>query len=180
MMIALVAGLIILSATMDTTISIQRLYAAVEDYSTDEGSQRLISDYISMDLRRCLDVTSVNNVLTMTIPDYYSNSGAQPSPNAVPSPDPTVVGNNVSYSGGNVTVTYYLQGSSFIREVPSGTKTSIADNVADFSVVDQDLTTAVTCAITFQPRFTRTVTANGTAGTKVYTKVYLRNTVARH
>ena len=177
-MVALTAGLIILAATTVTFVGVQRLHAAVEDYSMDEGSQMLISDYISMDLRRCLDVTAVNNVLTITIPDYYSNGGVKPSSTAVPN-NPTVVGNSISYGNTNVTVKYYLQGSSFIREV-NGTQNAIADNVSDFSITDQDLTTAVTCTTTFQPRFATAATANEIAGSKVYTKVYLRNVLARH
>jgi Tfp pilus assembly protein PilW len=178
LMVAITAGVIILGATMASVISVQRLYAAVEDYSMDEGSQLLISDYISMDLRRCSDVTAVNNVLTITIPDYYGNGGTKPSSNAVAN-NPMVVGNNVSYGSTNVTVKYYLQGSSFIREV-NGTQNAVTVNVSDFTVTDQDLTTAVTCTTTFQPGFTTAATANEVAGTKVYTNVYLRNAVAHH
>ena len=184
-MVAITAGLIILGATMATSVSVQRLYVAVEDHSMDEGSQLLISDYMSMDLRRCSDVTAVNNVLTITIPDYYGNGGVKPASNAAPY-NPMVVGNSVSYAPPSpspapspVIVKYYLQGSSFIREV-NGTKNPVADNVSDFSITEQDLTTAVTCSTTFQPRFTTAATANEIAGTKVYTKVYLRNAAARH
>ena len=178
LMVAITAGVLILGATIASVISVQRLYAAVEDYSMDEGSQLLISDYISMDLRRCSDVTAVNNVLTITIPDYYGNGGTKPSSNAVAN-NPMVVGNNVSYGSTNVTVKYYLQGSSFIREV-NGTQNAVTVNVSDFTVTDQDLTTAVICTTTFQPGFTTAATANEVAGTKVYTNVYLRNAVAHH
>ena len=179
MMVSLAASTAVLAALMSALITLSRNYAAVQAYSSSEGNQGRIADYISADLRRSLSVTAVNNVLTITIPDYYNNLGVAPSPGATPL-DPSITNGAVAYGAGSpVTITYYKSGNSFYRSV-NGTPTAIANDVADFNVTTVDLTNTVTCTTTFSPRFTLSPSAGAIASTTTYTKVYLRNNCARN
>ena len=116
-------------------------------------------------------------MLTITVPDYYGNSGAAPGATTAPL-DPTVVNGRAMYDAPPVTITYYQQGSVFYRKV-NQVAAAIADDVADFSVTAQDLGNSVTCTTTFSPRFTVRPSADAIAATSVFTKVYPRNASAR-
>ena len=85
-------------------------------------------------------------------------------------------------------VTYYQNGNNFIRRVViqdstgttvKDTTTPIATNVSTFTVNPQDLTSTLSCAITFKPKFTFLPTAGAITGTTVYCNTFLRNAGAR-
>jgi hypothetical protein len=124
-----------------------------------------------------LTVSVADDVLTLTVPDYYGNGGAMPSPGSTPS-DPKVVNGLVSYSPTPVTITYYQQGASFYRTV-NGVPTEIANNVADFAVTEAASGSFVTCSTTFSPSFTYNPSADAIAATSVFTSVYPRNASAQ-
>jgi len=83
--------------------------------------------------------------------------------------------------GSAVMISYYQSGANFIRNV-RGTETPIATNVASFSVRPIDLTSSLSCKITFAPRFTSfhlDDTSAPVVGTTIYCNTFLRNASAR-
>jgi Tfp pilus assembly protein PilW len=173
-------GSLLLAAVITAGISLQRSFAAVEGYSVAEGDQLRVLDYIALDCRRALTAAVANNTLTLTVPVYYDASS-----NAV---TPTLTSGSISYGTGSVTVSYFQSGSNFNREVviknaagtvTSDTTTAIAKNVSTFTVSPQDLTSSVTCSVTFSPSFTYLPGPGPIAGTTVYSNTFLRNAGAR-
>jgi len=183
MMVSLGCGSLILAALMAASVGLQRSFAAVEGYSTAEGNQLRVLDYIAMDCRRAFSAQVGSNTLTLKVAGYYQPDGTPY--------DPTFnsATNAVQYNGG-VTTAYRIQysqsGSTFVRTVgpdatwPTGnTATTIATNVSDFTVTEQDLNSSVRCTITFSPSFTSSPGAGPIAGTTVYSNTFLRNAGAR-
>ena len=179
MVTSLGCGSFILAAVIATGVSLQRSYSAFEGYSTVEGDQLRVLDYIALDCRRAtsasVTTTTVNNgaenitvnQLVLSLPAYYSSIDSSAVPNT-----PVLGTSGVTYGGGNtVTIKYYINyynasanGSGnvafFVREVISGATdhvTPIARNVASFSVSNIDAATngTVNCWIMFFPTFAR-------------------------
>jgi Tfp pilus assembly protein PilW len=173
MMVSLGCGSLILAALMAGSVALQRSFAAVEGYSTTQGNQLRVLDYIAMDCRRAIPgfvpnssiptPSVASNTLTLTVPQYYKPNGTS-FPPAFNFP----INNAVSYNWGatNTIQTYTIQysqsGSNFVRTVgptagwPTGnTATAIATNVSTFTVSLQDLTSTstVSCSIMFFPTF---------------------------
>jgi Tfp pilus assembly protein PilW len=187
MMVSLGCGSLILAALMAGSVALQRSFGAVEGYSTTEGNQLRVLDYIAMDCRRALSATVASNTLTLTVPQYYKPNGTSFAP-AFNSP----TNNAVSYNWGAIntiqtyTIQYSQSGSNFVRTVgltsswPTGnTATAIATNVSSFTVSLQDLTSTVSCSVTFSPSFTNNPGAGPIAGTTVSSNTFLRNASAR-
>jgi Tfp pilus assembly protein PilW len=181
MMMSIGCGSLILAAVLTAAICLQRSFAAVEGYSIAEGDQLRVLDYIAMDCRRAVSASVANNVLTLTVPTYYQSDGT-------PYPPTFNSGSNaIRYNGGaSYTIQYSQSGSTFVRTVgptatwPTGnTATSIATNVSSFTVAPQDLTSTVSCSITFSPRFVYLPGPGPIAGTTVYCNTFLRNASAR-
>lgn len=172
-------GSFILAAVVAAGVSLQKSYAAFEGYSTSEGDQLRVLDYIAMDCRRAISVSkgtvTVSNgaenitevQLILTLPAYYSSVDSTAVPNA-----PVLGSSGVSYGGGStVTIKYYTKYYNasasaagniayFVREVVTSTTdniTPIAKNVASFSVTDliPATTGTVTCWLMFFPNFAR-------------------------
>jgi prepilin-type N-terminal cleavage/methylation domain-containing protein len=181
MMTSLVCGSLILAALMAGSVALQRSFAAVEGYSTTEGNQLRVLDYIAMDCRRALSATVASNTLTLTVPQYYKPNGTA----FAPAFNSTT--NAVQYNGvATYTIQYSQSGSNFVRTVgltsswPTGnTATAIATNVSSFTVSLQDLTSTVSCSVTFSPSFTDNPGAGPIAGTTVSSNTFLRNASAR-
>jgi prepilin-type N-terminal cleavage/methylation domain-containing protein len=180
MMMVLASGSIVLAALLTGGVALQRSFAAVEGYSIAEGDQLRVSDYIAMDVRRALTASvDNNNVLTITIPNYYDANNDNPSWSDAHALAPSFDSNGaVQYGSGTTTIKYYELASNFIREV-NGTKHVIATNVSSFTVTPQDLTSSVSCSITFTPTFTYLPGPGPVAGTTVYSNTFLRNATAR-
>jgi Tfp pilus assembly protein PilW len=192
MMSAACASLM-LAAVISAGVALQRSFAAVEGYSLAEGDQLRVQDYIAMDCRRAVSATRDNGswtyssntwswvsdpngtaTLIVTIPNYYDTNG-----NPV---DPIYNSTGaIQYGGGTTTISYYKSGSNFMRQVgfDSTKAKAIATNVASFNVSEQDLTSRVTCSITFSPRFVYLPGPGPINGTTVYSNTFLRNAVAR-
>ena len=177
MIFAVAIGCTVLGALLTSLAYIFRNDAAVTAYSTAEGNQMRISDYIAFDVRRALSVNVTNDVLTITVPDYYNDGGVIPAAGTVPQ-DPVLVNGSVTYGTQPVTITYYQQGSNFYRTV-NGAPTVIAGDVADFSVTAESAGHAISCTTTFSPSFTFNPSAGAIAATSVFTNVYPRNVSAR-
>jgi hypothetical protein len=181
MLMVLASGMIVLAALMVGGVALQRSFAAVEGYSIAEGDQLRVSDYIAMDVRRALtaSVDNTNNVLTITIPNYYDANNDDPTWSDAHALAPTFDSDGaIQYGSGVTTIKYYELASNFIREV-DGTKHVIATNVSSFTVTPQDLTSSVSCSITFTPTFTYLAGPGPVAGTVVYSNTFLRNATAR-
>ena len=198
-LVASAAASLVLGALITTSVALQKSFSAAVAYATAEGDQLRFSDYVALDCRRAstakvdngvtINGISTNNVLTLTIPDYYdsydTNGNPYPCPETSPAPspashpkDPTLVNNAVTYGGTPRTIRYYAQGNRFYRE-QNGVATAIADNVAGFNITQQDLTSTVKCTITFTPTFITSLSNNGVAGSKTFTVTFLRNAGAR-
>jgi Tfp pilus assembly protein PilW len=171
---------IVLTALVTGGVALQRSFTALEGYSFAEGDQLRVSDYIAMDVRRALTASvDANNVLTITIPNYYDANNSNPKWSNAHSLTPSFGANGaIQYGAGTTTIKYYKLASSFIREV-NGTPNTIASNVSSFNVAPQDLTSSVTCNITFTPTFTYLPGPGPVAGTTVYSNTFLRNATAR-
>ena len=208
-LVASAAASLVLGALIGTSVALQKSFSAAVAYATAEGDQLRFSDYVALDCRRAstakvdngvtINGISTNNVLTLTIPDYYdsydTNGNPYPCPETSPAPspashpkDPTLVNNAVTYGGTPRTIRYYAQGNRFYRDditpnpVPTGKNgvaTAIANNVAGFNITQQDLTSTVKCTITFTPTFITSLSNNGVAGSKTFTVTFLRNAGAR-
>jgi hypothetical protein len=206
MIVGMACASIIMAAVLTASVALQRSFAAVEAYSTSEGDQLRVEDYIAMDCRRSTNATVANGswtlsggvyswvanasgalTLILTVPSYYDGSGNTVAPSFTPSGSTF----NVQYGGGATTqVSYYKSGTSFIRQVGTNpTQCSsgatwtncakiIASNVDSFTVLPSDMTTTVRCSVTFLPTFTTNDTTS--AATTVYANTFLRNPAARH
>jgi Tfp pilus assembly protein PilW len=193
LMISTACSSLLLTAVISAGVALQRSFAAVEGYSLAEGDQLRVQDYIAMDCRRAVSATRDNGswtyasntwswvsnpsgaaTLILTVPNYYDVNG-----NSV---DPSYNANGqIQYGGATTTISYYKSGSNFMRQIGlDPTKaTPIATNVASFTVNEQDLTSRVTCSITFSPRFVYLPGPGPINGTTVYSNTFLRNAVAR-
>jgi Tfp pilus assembly protein PilW len=180
MLMTLAGSAIVLTALVVGGIALQRSFAAVEGYSTSDGDELRVSDYIALDVRRALTASvDANNTLTLTIPNYYDANNNNPKWSNAHALTPSFNANGaIQYGAGSTTIKYYKLSSSFIREV-NGTANTIASNVSSFSVTSQDLTSSVSCSITFTPNFTTSAGPGAVIGTTVYSNTFLRNATAR-
>jgi hypothetical protein len=172
---------ILLASLVLGGIALQRSFAAVEGYSMAGGDQLRVSDYIALDVRRALtaSVDNTNKVLTVTLPNYYDANNDNPKwSNAHPVAPSFAANGAIQYGGGVTTIQYYKLASNFVRSV-NGTAKIIARNVSSFTVNPQDLTSSVSCSITFSPRFTYLPGPGPINGTTVYSNTFLRNATAR-
>jgi type II secretory pathway component PulJ len=169
MMMSLSCGTFILAAVIAASVSLQKSFTAMQSYSTIEGDQLRVLDYISMDCRRATAASVNNGALTLTMPVYY-NSSSSPAYQAY---TPTLSNGAVVYGSGSVQITYAQSGTNFTREVKvlnsgggtvSDQTTPIARNVSTFTVnpiIQSNPWATVSCNIMFFPTFLRN-TGSGT------------------
>jgi len=180
MLMTMAGSSVVLTAMVVGGVALMRSFAAVEGYSFSDGDQLRVSDYIALDVRRALTASvDANNVLTITIPNYYDANNSNPKWSNAHALDPTFDSDGaIKYGATTTTIRYYKLSSSFIREV-NGTANTIATNVSSFQVTSQDLTSSVSCSITFSPKFTTPVGPDPVTGTTLYSNTFLRNATAR-
>jgi Tfp pilus assembly protein FimT len=180
MLMTMAGSSIVLTALVVGGVALMRSFAAVEGYSFSDGDQLRVSDYIALDVRRALTASvDANNVLTITIPNYYDANNGNPKWSNAHALDPSFDSDGaIKYGTGTTTIRYYKLSSSFIREI-NGTANTIATNVSSFQVTSQDLTSSVSCSITFSPKFTTLVGPDPVTGTTLYSNTFLRNATAR-
>jgi Tfp pilus assembly protein PilW len=180
MLMTMASSSIVLAALIIGGVALQRSFAAMEGYSIAQGDQLRVSDYISMDVRRALTASvDNNNALTVIIPNYYDANNDNPKWSNAHALAPSFDANGaIQYGGGTTIIKYYRLASNFIREV-NGTANIIARNVSAFTVSPQDLTSSVSCSITFAPTFTYLPGPGPVSGTTVYSNTFLRNAIAR-
>jgi Prokaryotic N-terminal methylation motif len=161
MMVALGCGTLILAAIIVASITLQKSFAATESYSTIEGDQLRVLDYIAMDCRRATAASVTNGALTVTLPRYYD-----PTQSNAPY-TPSLSNGSITYGPGSVQITYAQSGKNFTREVKvldgsggtvSDNTTPIARNVTSFTVnpvLQSNPWSTISCSIMFFPTFLR-------------------------
>lgn len=170
-MITVGCASILMAAVLISGVALQRSAMAAQQYAIAEADQMRVEDYIAMDSRRCVSATVLNNTVTFSIPTYYDNTGAPLNPTY------DAFG-GIGYGTGTVPISYYKSGDTFVRNV-NGTESVVASDVASFNVTPIDLTSSLSCSITFLPRFTNVAPPAPIAGTTVYINTFLRNASAR-
>ena len=160
------------AALFTGSVTMQRCFAAVEDYAFATTDQARLSDYLALDLRRATSLTLGTDgvtILTLKIPDYYDASGVPRTP--------TITKYQASYGtpGSYVTVVYKKVGTSIVRKEGTKADVEIAVNVSDFELKLQDLGKVVKTQITFVPRFQRKLPVAARPETAVFTTTLLRN-----
>jgi len=185
MLVSLSLSSIILAAAIISGVSLQKSFAAIDNYFSTQMQQIRIIDYLNRDVKRGLVVTTSVDLqsVTMSVPKYIIQAG---DPEAIADPEaiglprtPTVAytssGWQVNYSPSMATVVYSISGSSILR-TENGVVTTIASSTDQLVPKSTDVELANTeyanTSVTFRPIFTNT---DQSAGTCLYATAYLRN-----
>ena len=188
MLVSLSLSSIVLAAAITSGISLQKSFAAVDNYFTTHMQQIRIIDYLNRDVKRGLIVTTSVDLqsVTLSVPKYIIQTGdpeAIADPSAVGMPRrPTVSytsnGWQVNYSPSTSTVVYSINGSSIVR-IENGAVTTIASSTDQLVPTTTDVELANTeyasTSVTFLPIFTSNGVAAERTGTNLYATAYLRN-----
>jgi len=188
MMVSLSLSSIILAAAITSGVTLQKSFAAVDNYFSTQMQQIRIIDYLNRDVKRGLIVTTSVDLqsVTMNLPNYIIQTGdseAVANPSLVGTPrTPTVAytssGWQVNYSPSTTTVVYSISGSSILR-TENGVVTTIASSTDQLVPKSTDVELANTeCAntsVTFLPIFTSGNAVASRSGTSMYATAYLRN-----
>ncbi len=170
-MVTMGCASLLLAAVIISGVSLQRTSMATEHYAISQADQLRVEDYIAMESRRCVSATVLNNTVTFLVPKYYDAAGAPVNPVFSPS-------GSIQYGDGTIPISYYMSGSDFVRNV-NGQEFVIARDVASFNVTPIDLTSSLSCSITFAPKFTKLPAPAPIAATTIYINTFLRNAAAR-
>lgn len=148
-------------------VVIQRNFIASDRYARNVAHQTRLLDFLAMDLRRALAVSSVNGQIRITIPDFYDSNGAPRNP--------VIAGGAIHYGGVGASqqVVYYRDGSKMIRSQNGATEV-IAEDVQDFDLGFTDQGQVVEISVSFLPTFQQGGGGNREA-TKTYVRTLLRN-----
>src|SRR5437764_14363599 len=188
MLVSLSLSAIVLAAAITSGVSLQKSFAAVDNYFTTHMQQIRIIDYLNRDVKRGLIVTTSVDLqsVTMNLPNYIIQSG---DPEAIANPalvgtprTPTISYNSsgwqVSYSRSTTTAVYTISGTSITR-TENGVVTTIASSTDQLvpSTTDVELknTECATTSVTFSPIFTSNGSVASRTGTSLYATAYLRN-----
>ena len=150
------------AALLSSSVSLQRSFAASDQYSTAKTNQVRTIDYIARDLRSALSVdllTGVDKKLRITLPDYHQSYDSRGNPTGAPV-TPTLVGTTVDYGDPlkPLTVEYSVKGKSLIREVKIGrtnttSRSVIGTGVNNFEMAFGQLDSIVNVTLTFSSSF---------------------------
>jgi prepilin-type N-terminal cleavage/methylation domain-containing protein len=188
MLVSLSLSSIILAAAITSGVTLQKSFAAVDNYFSTQMQQIRIIDYLNRDVKRGLIVTTSVDLqsVTMNLPNYIIQSGdseAIANSSLVGTPrTPTVAytssGWQVNYSPSTTTVVYSISGSSILR-TEDGVVTTIASSTDQLVPQSTDVELANTeCAntsVTFLPIFSSGSAVASRTGTSMYATAYLRN-----
>ena len=178
LMVAIAVGVLALAAAFSAAITVQRCFAASEEFAADKREQSRLNDYLAMDLRRARTVSgaSGNVLLTITIPDYFDDLGNVVTPSIIKAADKTYV---ATYGSTLVPVIYRKDGATITRTVGNNSPVVIAEGVEDFEFALDGIGTRefIDTRISFQPHLQRSGAASAAAkaATTVYNTVRLRN-----
>jgi len=188
MLVSLSLSSTVLAAAITCGISLQKSFAATDNYFSTQMQQIRIIDYLNRDVKRGLIVTTSVDLqsVTLNLPNYIIQAG---DPEAIADPEtigtprtPTVVytasGWQVNYSPSTTTVVYSISGNSILR-TENGVVTTIASSTDQLvpATTDVDLanTEYASTSVTFSPIFTSSGAVAERTGTSLYATAYLRN-----
>lgn len=188
MFVSVCLSTIVLAAAITSGVSLQKSFAAVDNYFTTHMQQIRIIDYLNRDVKRGLIVTTSVDLqsVTMSLPNYLIQSG---DPEAIVNPaligtprTPTISYNSngwqVNYSPSTSTVVYTINGNSITR-TENGVVTTIASSTDQLVPTTTDVELANTeyakTSVTFAPIFSSNGTTASRTGTSLYATAYLRN-----
>lgn len=170
LLIGLTVGSMALAGVSLVSIALQRSFQAADYRMGAQNDQLRLLDYLSRDLRMASTITLLNNNAKVTLTLPPDNPGLlNLSLGPVMS---SLRGSGAGATTGR-TVSYYVEGGQFIREVDGG-QSVLADTVAglDFQPGNHCLITG----IVFTPQFSFSPTLATQENTRVNNCVYLRNT----
>jgi Tfp pilus assembly protein PilW len=159
----------VMSALVFGSIALQRSFSASQAYADEQNDQLRVIDYVTRDLRRASTVAVSNSgtKLTVTVPD-------QIDPNTLNLRTPVISANGiVSYGSTPVTIAYFIEGSSFIRE-ENGVDTVISTTIDDFQV-SQNQASVVQFTLGFTPGYSLQKSADARQASHLSASVFLRN-----
>ena len=188
MLVSLSLSSIVLAAAITCGVTLQKSFAATDNYFSTEMQQIRIIDYLNRDVKRGLIVTTSVNLqsVTVNLPNYIIQAGdpeALGNPSLVGTPRSPAVsytssGWQVNYSPAMSTVVYSISGNSILR-TENGVVTTIASSTDQLVPMTTDVDLANTeyasTSVTFLPIFTSSGTAAERTGTSLYATAYLRN-----
>src|SRR5260370_32941076 len=188
MLVSLSLSSIVLAAAITCGVTLQKSFAATDNYFSTEMQQIRIIDYLNRDVKRGLIVTTSVDLqsVTMSVPKYIIQAGdpeAIADPESIgtartPSVSYTSSGWQVNYSPTMSTVVYSISGNSILR-TENGVVTTIASSTDQLVPQSTDVELANTeyanTSVTFLPTFTSGGAAADRTGTSLYATAYLRN-----
>lgn len=168
LLIALAIASLLSAGLTVGAVTTQKSFIASRYHMDAQAQQMRLMDYMNLDLRRALTVSTQFGRLTLTIPDYYDSIGQ--------ARDPAIKGGLAVYGSATRTVSYYKQGSTVFRG-EGDTLVALATDVEDFQMTFQDLGQSIRVSVTFLPKFQFDSKKWETmrSGTTSYTTTLLRN-----
>ena len=115
---------------MTASIALQKSFIASRHHILAQAGQMRLIDYMNLDLRRALTVSTNTGRLTVTIPDYYDSFGAPR--------DPQIQGGLAVYGPASKVITYYQTGNTIYR-TEGATTMAVCTDVSDFQMTFLDL-----------------------------------------
>ena len=167
-MVSCAVSVVVLGVLVFGLMSFQRSFLASAHHASSQAAQLRLLDYVAMDLRRALSVTSrADGGVDVDIPDYYQSAGSL-TPRT-----PQLVNGRVTYGTVPQRVSYYRRGQSVYR-MAGGVETALATDVAGFDLTfPADLNQAVLkVTVSFQPRYS--LSGGSRDGTSLSASVLLR------
>jgi prepilin-type N-terminal cleavage/methylation domain-containing protein len=167
MMAAAISGVLVTGLLIGAA-SIQRSYFASRHHVDSQAQQMRLMDFMNLDLRRALSVTTESERLVVRIPDFYGNDG-EPR-------DPQIVRGQAIYGATPKKVEYYREGSAIFRK-EGDVRTELATEVTDFKLVFKDLGQSIMVSVTFLPKFqfSGSNAESVRGGTATFSTTLLRN-----
>jgi Tfp pilus assembly protein PilW len=197
-MVSMGLGMIVLGAIIAASLSLNRTFAAVDNFFSTHLQQVRIIDYLNRDVKRSniAEISANAQTIYCWVPKYVTEPGDTDATSGTintrrtPTITQTGYGYQVNYYPGTVqngpggtstngsAVVYSISGQSILR-TEDGVVTTIAsstDQLVD-QVTDVNLASSgyLSTVVSFLPIFTSNGTAMERAGTTVYSTAYLRN-----
>ena len=171
LMVAMSISTMLSAGLITAIISLQRSFLASRHHIVAQSEQMLLLDFMGLDLRRALSVTTSATELTITIPDYYQTVAGKEVAR-----DPAIQGSQAVYGPTPKTIRYYKTGTVIYRN-EAGVPAALATNVSEFQMIFQNLGQSINVTITFAPKYQLwgRDTAARRASTTTYTSTLLRN-----
>jgi Tfp pilus assembly protein PilW len=171
LLIASGIGSLIIGCLVVGAMTLQRGYSAAEHQLRSQVDQMRIVDYITRDLRRASTATTTNSnrKLIVTLADMSSRD---PVSRELLAPAPS--GGGIRYGAAPVTVSYYVEGDTFIRQQGDEKQVIATKRIEQFlaSIAAFPL---VSFELTFTPIFSSGSAQAAQDAARVSTAVWVRN-----